>query len=79
MKLVTYITQSIRFFTKANKRALGVVRCRAACTSDHPNNIRRRVLTALVLRSRGAVRNDVLAIKRLAVSLHLEWFARECR
>jgi len=36
-----------------------------------------RVAHGLALKPRGAVRNDVLAIKQLAVGLRVEWFARD--
>jgi hypothetical protein len=77
MKIVTYITRSIRSFIKANKRTLHVVNRRAVSSSAHSANIRRRVAHALALKPRGAVRDDVLAIKHLAVGLRVEWFARD--
>ena len=39
--------------------------------------VRRRVIRALALTPRGAIPNDVLAIKRLSVQLYVEWFARD--
>ena len=77
MKIATYITRSICSFIKVSNSAFHMARRGAVSTTAHSDNIRRRVAHALALKPRGAVRDDVLPIKHLAVGLQVEWFARE--
>ena len=39
--------------------------------------IMRMVVRALALRPRGGIANDVLALRKLSIGLHLEWLARD--
>jgi hypothetical protein len=74
MNAIKRITQSLLKLIKRVSQIAG----RAGATKDaHSQRITRRVAHALALTPRGAVWNDVLAIDRLAIALHVEWFARD--
>jgi len=77
MNVTSYTNRTTHSLLKIIKSALQVAGRTGVSNSAHSDRITRRVAHALALTPRGGVRNDVLAIDRLAVALHVQWFARD--
>jgi hypothetical protein len=69
-----HIRRSIRSLIRFIQSALKHARVGKGATS---NSTERRVASALTLKPRGAVRNDVLSIVNLSLRLDVEWLARD--
>jgi hypothetical protein len=77
MNVNSYIRRLIRSLIKFMQRALQAPEQVGAGKGASSNGIARRVASALTLKPRGAVRNDVLSIQDLSLRLHVEWLARD--
>ena len=77
MNVNLYINRPIRSLMKLIQSALHTADQSGAGEGVPSNRIGRRVASALALKSRGAVWNDVLSIEDLSVRLHVEWLARD--
>ena len=77
MNVTSYTDRNTHSLLKIIKSALRVAGRTRVSNRAHSDTITRRVAHALALKPRGAVRDDVLAIDRLAVALHVQWFARD--
>jgi hypothetical protein len=71
MSIRSYISRTIHSLLEKNKTSVSANSC------AHSDRIIRRTRHALALKPRGGIRNDVLVINRLAMSVHVEWFARD--
>jgi hypothetical protein len=77
MNLNVYVSLPIRSLIKFIQRALQTAEQGAAGKGAPSNRIVRRVASALAVKPRGAVWNDVLSIQDLSFRLHVEWLARD--
>lgn len=71
MNVISHISRTIYSWLKNNKTTAQDNTC------SHSERIARRTRHAVALEPRGAIRNDVLVINRLAMGLRVEWFARD--
>jgi hypothetical protein len=77
MNVNVYVSRSTRSLIKLIQRALHTAEQREAGKGAPSNRIVRRVASALAVKPRGAVWNDVLSIQDLSLRLHVEWLARD--
>ncbi len=77
MNVNAYIRRLIRSLINIIQRALQGPEQGGTGKSASSNSMARRVASALTLKPRGAVRNDVLFIQDLSLRLHVEWLARD--
>jgi hypothetical protein len=77
MNVNLYVSRPIRSLIKCFQSALQTAEQSEARKGARSNGIVRRVASALTVKPRGAVWNDVLSIQDLSLGLHVEWLARD--